>query len=140
MRSKSGQKGVAAIEFALIAPVVLVVLFGILEFGFALWRKQSLTSAVRDGARQAIVNPIVPKDTAWVRTEVKANVAGLGLDPTLAVVDCAGCPCPNPSVADHEIVVTVSYPTQFLVLSALQYGGGMASTISLDAQIVMQCE
>ncbi|MFP5577762.1 MAG: TadE/TadG family type IV pilus assembly protein [Acidimicrobiia bacterium] len=52
---RSGQRGAALVEFALIAPVLFLVLFGIIEFGMALNDYQSIRHGVRDGARQAVV-------------------------------------------------------------------------------------
>lgn len=54
-------KGVAAVEFALVVPFLLVVLFGIIDFGFMLYDKAVLTNAAREGARAGIVlsNPPV---------------------------------------------------------------------------------
>jgi len=43
------------VEFALIAPVLFLVLFGVIEFGMALNDYQSIRHGVRDGARQAAV-------------------------------------------------------------------------------------
>ncbi|HLT00965.1 MAG TPA: TadE/TadG family type IV pilus assembly protein, partial [Geminicoccaceae bacterium] len=48
-------KGVAAVEFALVVPFLLVVLFGIIDFGFMLYDKAVLTNAAREGARAGIV-------------------------------------------------------------------------------------
>ena len=49
------QKGQALVEFALIFPVIVIILFGIIEFG-RLWETMSvLTSAAREGARVAAV-------------------------------------------------------------------------------------
>lgn len=47
--------GVAAVEFALVVPLLLVVLFGIIDFGFMLYDKAMLTNAAREGARAGIV-------------------------------------------------------------------------------------
>jgi len=43
------------VEFALIAPVLFLVLFGVIEFGMSLNDYQSIRQGVRDGARQAVV-------------------------------------------------------------------------------------
>lgn len=52
---RHGERGAALVEFALIAPVLFLVLFGIIEFGIALNDYQSIRHGVRDGARQAAV-------------------------------------------------------------------------------------
>jgi hypothetical protein len=52
---KKGENGVAAIEFALILPFLLMVLFGIIEFSILLYNKAMITNASREGARAGVV-------------------------------------------------------------------------------------
>ena len=47
--------GMAMVEFVLILPALLVILFGILEFGVLFFQWQTLSNAAREGAREAIV-------------------------------------------------------------------------------------
>lgn len=54
-RRASGSRGAALVEFALIVPVLFLVLFGVIEFGIALNDYQSIRQGVREGARQAVV-------------------------------------------------------------------------------------
>ncbi len=49
------ERGQALIEFAFVAPLLLVLLMGILDFGIALDRREVIQHAVREGARQAAV-------------------------------------------------------------------------------------
>ena len=58
MRNKSKKhkdSGVAAVELALLIPVFVLLIAGILEFGHAWYIKQAITSASREGARYGIV-------------------------------------------------------------------------------------
>ena len=48
-------KGSAVVEFAITAPVLFIILFGMIEMGRALMIKQLLSNAARDGARSAIL-------------------------------------------------------------------------------------
>jgi len=48
------QKGASAVEFALVLPLLLVFVFGIIEFGILLYDKAIITNASREGARVAI--------------------------------------------------------------------------------------
>jgi hypothetical protein len=50
------QRGTTVIEFAIILPLLLLVVFGIIEFGLLLFNKQIITNASREGARAGIVN------------------------------------------------------------------------------------
>jgi hypothetical protein len=53
MKLLFSRKGVAAVEFALILPLLLVILFGIIEFGAILYNQSVITNASRDAARYA---------------------------------------------------------------------------------------
>lgn len=54
MRSLNGQKSQALIEFALVSPVLLLLLFGIVDIGRAVFYYDTLNHAAREGARTAI--------------------------------------------------------------------------------------
>ena len=48
---KQNEDGVAAVEFALILPVLLVLVFGIINYGILLYDQAVITNAAREGAR-----------------------------------------------------------------------------------------
>ncbi|UCG12633.1 MAG: pilus assembly protein [Deltaproteobacteria bacterium] len=50
-----GQRGGAAAEFAIVLPILLVLLFGIVELGVLCYDKAVITNASREGARAGIV-------------------------------------------------------------------------------------
>ena len=50
-----GERGAAAVEFAITAVVLLMIVFGIIEFGILMFDKHVLTNASREGARAGIV-------------------------------------------------------------------------------------
>ncbi len=52
------ERGAMLVEFALIAPVLFLILFGIIEFGLVLNNFNSLRQGVRDGAREAVVGDV----------------------------------------------------------------------------------
>jgi hypothetical protein len=51
----SRQKGATTVEFAVILPLLLVLIFGIIEFGLFLFNRQVINNAVREAARAGIV-------------------------------------------------------------------------------------
>ncbi len=53
-RQTLNQSGVSAIEFALVLPLLILFLFGIVEFGTLFFDKAMLTNASREGAREGI--------------------------------------------------------------------------------------
>jgi len=58
VKSKRAQAGVTTVEFAVIGTLLMVVVFGIIEFGRALFVMNALTEATRRGARMAVVCPV----------------------------------------------------------------------------------
>lgn len=54
-RLNSNESGASAVEFAIILPVLLLLMFGIVQFGIAWNRAQGLQAAAREGARVASV-------------------------------------------------------------------------------------
>src|SRR5262245_19797674 len=63
---RSNQRGQAVIELALTLPLLLLVVFGIIDFGFMFQRYESVTNAAREGARLGILPStlgyIMPRD------------------------------------------------------------------------------
>ncbi len=55
IKNLTGEKGASTVEFALVAPVLIMLLFAIFQFGLAFSRYVSLTHAAREGARLAAV-------------------------------------------------------------------------------------
>jgi Flp pilus assembly protein TadG len=71
------ERGATLVEFAIGATVFMAALFGVLEFGRALWLHNALTDAARRGARYAVVN--LDSNSADVKNVVVyGNPAGTG--------------------------------------------------------------
>lgn len=70
--SRHREGGAAAVEFALVVPVLLVLLFGTMQYGFYFFSLQAGNSAVREGARRAAVGDLstCAPFTAYVRDRV----------------------------------------------------------------------
>ena len=114
MRSRRTEKGNVAIEFALVLPVLLLMVGGIIDFGRAYWFKQTLTWASREGARQG---SILSKDN-WnldlVKTKVVAAVSS-GCGATITKGDVSVTPENGPA-GGSEVTVSVSMPFSFMML------------------------
>ncbi len=125
------------IEFALVLPLLLVLLFGITEFGRAWMTVNILTSAAREGARLAVVTaPDVPAVTARVR-EVCTSA---GIKPA-SITRITVTP-PDPGDPSRRVTVFVEVNFEFIpgdVLSLLD-GEGLSGTIPLRATSVMRHE
>ncbi|MGH3498727.1 MAG: TadE/TadG family type IV pilus assembly protein [Nocardioidaceae bacterium] len=72
-RRRSGERGAVAVEAALVTPVLFLILFGIIEFGFVFKDYLSVTSATRAGARTASAEPRVPGTSGIQYAQDAAN-------------------------------------------------------------------
>lgn len=68
-RFRQTQRGQTLIEFAFVAPIILVFLFTIVDFGLALDRRITLQHAVDDGARRGVVDPDIARTIAYTENE-----------------------------------------------------------------------
>lgn len=120
--------GNAVVEFALILPLFLLLVFGVTEFGRALSVVQVLNSAAREGARIAAVTG---PDQQAVEDRVNAVLAATAVTPTSIVVE-------GP-VGSPESTVSVTVTSDFVVLSGSVLGA-FSGTITLRGASVMRHE
>ncbi|HEU4796068.1 MAG TPA: TadE/TadG family type IV pilus assembly protein [Pyrinomonadaceae bacterium] len=78
---KRDERGAALLEYAIGATVFIMAVFGVLEFGRALWAHNALTDAARRGARYAVLSQS-DKDSAIRNVVVYGNPGG-GTQPLL---------------------------------------------------------
>jgi Flp pilus assembly protein TadG len=76
-RIGKGQEGQAMVEFALVIPLLLLLIFGIIQFGILFNNYLTLTDAVRVGARQAAVSRSLPDPVGTTKNRVERASAGL---------------------------------------------------------------
>lgn len=82
------ERGVAVVEFALAAPILLAMLGGIISYGGWFWMSHSLQQAVNDAARATLAGLSPSERIDIADTAVKGNLAnGSSLDPTKANVE-----------------------------------------------------
>jgi Flp pilus assembly protein TadG len=119
------------VEFAIVLPVLVLLVFGILEFSLAWHRVHIITDAAREGARVGAVTASTPAQvTAAIHDHLERN----GLDPALATL---AVPDPIPSTG-QPVTVTVGYPVTFGVLSRLV--AGITGTRTLSTTFTMRHE
>jgi Flp pilus assembly protein TadG len=137
----SGESGAELVEFALALPLLLLVVLGIVDFGFLFQRYQVVTNAAREGARVAVLPNYVDAD---VVTRVDQYLTAGGLT---GAHDAPVIAHPAPVVVGDECVavtsVTVTYPeTYSFVAGIAAYFGtsGLASRTALTATAEMRNE
>jgi Flp pilus assembly protein TadG len=133
------QKGAELIEFALVFPLLLLVVFGIMDFGMLFQRYEVLTNAAREGARIAVLPGYAPADvTARVTQYLTAsNMTGT---PTLTF---AAPQAVNVGGACMTLTgITVAYPYQYLFIGKIigLFGGSGFTTKTLTATARMRSE
>lgn len=86
--------GAAAVELALMLPILLIVVFGIVQFGFYYNATIELSGAAREGARSMAIDKNTTTATA-AATAAAANSCGVAGDPcTVSFVPAAVDSCP----------------------------------------------
>ena len=113
----AGESGAELIEFALVLPLLLLVVLGIIDFGFLFQRYEVVTNAAREGARVRVL-PGYTDDDVMLRVTQYLTAGGLTAIPVVAVNH------PMRDINGHCAVmtsVTVTYP------HAYSFVGGIAS-------------
>jgi Flp pilus assembly protein TadG len=129
LRSETGG---AAVEFALLLPVLMMILFGIIEFGIALYQHSILTNASREGARLGIVQSIPAITTGQINAAVDTYLTAAGISPANV-----GRTVLTTGVTGTPVRVTLTLPYTFTVLPGLT---GITPNITLTAWTEMRHE
>jgi hypothetical protein len=129
--NRGNRKGQAAVEMALVLPIFLLLVVGMLEFARAWNLHQSITDAVREGARRALIADSPPAPVDSVYAPMWRYLEQAGYDPTYASMGvCNAEPTPNPNcgstsrpaaesdykVPGRKMTITLSVPFRFFVL------------------------
>lgn len=115
-------RGAVAVEFALVAPILLALVAGIVEFSHAYNLQISVTQAAREAAR----NMAITNDQAQAQAAGAAGAPGLATDTfvyTFTPIACA---------ADQNATVDISYTTNTLT-------GLFGTTVTLTGVGAMRC-
>nr|WP_239579840.1 TadE family protein [Microlunatus panaciterrae] len=127
MKRQRSERGAAVVEFALIVPMLLLLVLGIAEFGRAYNIQTTLSGAAREGVRvMALNNNVAAAKTAAKNAAPTLNLTDtqISVTPGTCVVTAA---TPTPTAT-----VQVTYPMSFL-------SGFFGTTITLRGKGVMRC-
>jgi Flp pilus assembly protein TadG len=123
------EQGAAAVEFALILPILVILVFGIIEFGRAYNAQVSLTGAAREGARHMAVT----WDAAGVTAAKSKVVAAAALDSNVAVSISVGGAADAPCAPSKDATVEATYPLPYTIPLVGQ------GTWTVKGKAVMRC-
>jgi Flp pilus assembly protein TadG len=124
---RHNDRGAAAVEFALVLPLLMLLVFGIAEFGRAYHIQTTLSNAARDGVRvMALQN-----DPAAARATVQASASTLSVTPSQISVTPTSCAA-TATTSAGTATVTISYRMDFLT-------GMFGAELDLTGKGTMRC-
>lgn len=140
-RRWSDESGAELIEFALALPLLLLILLGVIDFGFLFQRYEVITNAAREGARVAVLPGYADADVI-ARVDQYLTAGGLTGPHDPAVI---GHPAPTQVGLYCAAVtsVTVTYPYSYSFVGGIVGyfgGGGLGSRTALTATAEMRNE
>lgn len=147
-RRRSGQSGQSLVELALTMPIVILLIFGVIEFSMALRSYQQLTNATREGARYGSLGSPAGSYPADCSSSPPASVIGKtcaalsGLK--LANVSSVTVTYPGGNISGQSVVVTTNYVYRFFTpvggLIRFFTGGAFSDQINFKTTTTMRLE
>jgi len=114
----SSENGQAMVEFAMVLPILLLIMFAVVEFGMAFWTYQQVSAAASEGARRAIVSRSYSDCNARVQTAVqnaspKLNAGSMNVSTV------------STWTPGDPVTVTVTYPENITILGITMYSANL---------------
>jgi len=132
-RTGKGEGGQSLVEFTLVLPIFLLVLFAIMDFGMAFNAWITVTNSAREGARLGSVRA----PSGDIETRVRDTAGSLGDDLTVTVTNAEGDP-------GESVVVDVSYAYSLITpladIMGMVSGGSIGDTFNLSSTADMRLE
>lgn len=122
MGRRESERGAVAVEFALLLPLLLTIIFAIIELGHAYNVQISVTHAAREAARTMAIEQV------WSDAVTTAQNSSPSLDPASLTLTPASATCSPGAMVE----VTAQYPLPGLT-------GLMPAGITVTGKAVMQC-
>jgi Flp pilus assembly protein TadG len=116
------QQGQTMTEFALVLPVLALILFAVIQFGIVFNNYITLTDATRAGARKAAVSRQDPNRNSAVVSAVRSSASDL------ASSKLSVSPPSSTWQSGDDVTVTASYPYSISLLGVVVKSGSLTST------------
>jgi hypothetical protein len=151
MIRRGNNKGASAVEFALLLLPLVLIVFGIIEFGLIMYNQQMLTNASREGARMGIIYRSPRPGATEIQTKVDNYLKDSsgnyllvsfqsGVIPQFPAPSSpylTQCPTPCPVGTECYLSVVVTYDYHPLILQGF---GLVANPLHQKGETVMRCE
>ena len=130
-KKKGKSRGQTMVELALVLPIMILVVLGLVEFGRALFIYTVISNAAREGVRAGLVDP---RNTAWVEDRIRARLVLMAPDAVTVVVNYddgtdAG-QFSNPDLIEEgESRIRIDVSTDFTMITPVLRGLFPATTI-----------
>jgi hypothetical protein len=160
MRRMRREDGSIAVEFAIIFPILMLLIFGVIDFGHAWYMRHLMSDASREGARygsrymtDSSSNRILPKNLSptvanyILQTSAQnSGTGGYGLNsllpsdahPTVIVGGAASTEASSTNLAGEDLTITINATKTWFVLGSII--PGLGSTKNLSVATTMRCE
>jgi Flp pilus assembly protein TadG len=122
------QRGQALVEFTIILPILLLVLYGIFQFGVTFNHYIQVTSAAREGARKAAVSRTLGSSGATNAAIAAAKAAAPDLRLSSSQITVSS---PSNWQAGTDVTVTVIYPYNINILGTIVGRGNLTSSTTM---------
>jgi Flp pilus assembly protein TadG len=119
-RRHQRERGQALVEFALVLPLLALLLFGVIQFGIAFNNYVTLTDAVRAGARSAAVSRFAPSPGAQAEDAVRDAAVNLDQDKLAVTVTSSW-------VRGEDVRVVGTYPYELNLVGLVVASGSLKS-------------
>jgi Flp pilus assembly protein TadG len=134
VRNTERDRGAAAVEMALILPLLLLIVFGLIDFGRLFYSQITITSAAREGARVSALG----------RPGSVPTVVATAATPLSGVNGAVTVGCPATVTGDVSTTVVASYTFHFITpvgaIARLFTGGStVGGDIAMTGKGVMRC-
>ena len=126
---KSSERGAAIVELAIVLPLLLVMLAGMVEFGLLFYNKQVITNASREGARAGIAQTTTDDIKTIVEDYCESRLITFTVSPDVDTTVTG-----ENGTYFSDLSVTVEYVYTFLLPGLI----GFSETLTLKAQTVMK--
>jgi Flp pilus assembly protein TadG len=141
VRRRRNERGASAVEFALVLPIMLMLVLGIIDFGLMIHEKTMLANAAREGAR----NGAISRNEAVIRQTVAGSLVGPAQTQATVTVTCVkanGTACAGSFDTQVEpggkVVVTVEDTYEWITpISRLV---GLGTGVDLEKTVEMRVE